>query len=88
MGWSGLLLGIPEAAMTASLNLRIVNRTSTLVTLAWDKQDCNGFRYYRNDKPVATTYDGTRTTVRMTAVAGDTLKVVPLYFGTSGQVKA
>ena len=65
-------------------DVRKVSETSTTITLGWDRQQTDGYRFYRNNVPVARTFDPSRTTVRFSKPGTYRIEALNVTAGISG----
>lgn len=65
------LLLFATAAASADFELRLISQTSSKITLGWDRQDdVVAYVFYADGRRVSHTFDGTRTSVTFSKVAG------------------
>ena len=74
--------GGPSAA--DSFDVRLVSETATMVTLGWDRQSGDGYRFYADGVPVARTLDRSRTSVRFAKADSYKIEVLHVSGGASG----
>jgi hypothetical protein len=65
-------------------DVRKVSETSTTVTLGWDRQAGDGYRFYVNELPVSRTFDPSRVSVRFGKAAAYRVEVLHVSAGISG----
>jgi hypothetical protein len=65
-------------------DVRKVSETASTITLGWDRQDADGYRFYRNDVPVSRTFDPSRTTARFSKPGTYRIEVLKVTSGISG----
>jgi hypothetical protein len=67
-----------------SFELRKLAETSTSITLGWDRQDGDGYRFYKADVAVSRTFDPARVQVRFGKAASYRVEVLHVSSGVSG----
>jgi hypothetical protein len=65
-------------------DVRKVSETSTTVTLGWDRQSGDGYRFYRDELAVSRTFDPSRVQVRFLKGSGYRVEVLHVSAGISG----
>lgn len=86
-GLAAIVLALTASGQSRSaavFELRVAAQTATTVTFAWDRRPgATGFQFFADDRQVASTRDGSRTSVRFSTGA-KTYRVVALPSGDSG----
>ena len=76
-------LAVTTSAAAADIPLTVVSEDATTITLGWSARPAAyGFRFFRNDQPVSSTFDGSRTSVRF--AKADSYAVHELLAGDRG----
>jgi hypothetical protein len=65
-------------------DVRKASETASTITLAWDRQDGDGYRFYVNEVPVSRTFDPSRVSVRFGKAAAYRVEVLHVSAGISG----
>jgi hypothetical protein len=65
-------------------DVRKVNETASTITLGWDRQQADGYRFYRNGVPVSRTFDPARTSARFSKPGTYRIEVLKVTAGISG----
>lgn len=73
------LVGTPEC-----FTVRKIAETSSTITLGWDRQDAEGYRFYVDDVPVSRTFDPSRVSVRFGRGSSYRVEVLRVSSGISG----
>jgi hypothetical protein len=77
--------GVLALALDANcFDVRKVSETSSTVTLGWDRQPGDGYRFYRDGLAVSRTFDPSRVSVRFSKGAGYRVEVLHVSAGISG----
>jgi hypothetical protein len=74
-----------SASTAGSFDVRLLSEAASTVTLGWESQRGDGYRFYVNGVPVARTLDPSRTSVRVAKAHSYEIEVLLLSGGASGR---
>jgi hypothetical protein len=78
-----LLVGGSSVAAT-SFPVRRIAETQSSITLGWDKQPGDGYRFYKDGVVVSRTFDPARTSVKFSKGQSYKVEVQLIQYGNSG----
>jgi hypothetical protein len=65
-------------------DVRKVSETASTITLGWDRQACDGYRFYRDGVLVSRTFDPRRVSVRFSKGSSYRVEALHVSAGISG----
>jgi hypothetical protein len=83
----GLATGVGATMLLTGpqcFDVRKVSETASTITLAWDRQEADGYRFYRDGVAVSRTFDPSRTSARFAKPGTYRVEVLQVSGGISG----
>lgn len=81
---AGVAVGTVGLADADTFDVRLIAQTSSTVTLGWDAQTGDGYRFYRDGTAVSRTFDPARTSVKMSKGTSYQVEVLVISGGKKG----